>query len=466
MMDTPRKVLIVDDERDMLTNCTRILRRYGYECMTAETSDQGLALVHGAQPDVVLVDLRMPGKSGIDIVKAVKSHHPHIEVVLMTAYATIETAVDAIKQGAFDYLPKPFTADQLQAVIQRTLRQKPITQEARRETGAVARPDGGEMVGNSEAMAALREHIRRIAATEATVLITGESGTGKELVARSLHQLSRRRALPFVPVDCAALPESLLESELFGHEKGAFTGASLSRPGLFELAHRGTLFLDEVAELPLPLQAKLLRVLEARQLRRLGGRQLISIDVRLIAATNRDLAKAMEGGTFREDLFYRLNVVRLKLPPLRDRREEIPPLVHHYLRRFGDEHRKGRLTLGDETLEYLLLYSWPGNVRQLANEVRRMVALAEPDSTITPALLSRDIQASRRTIPAHDPADEEVRLRLDQPLPVAVEMLEQLMVRRALDRTRGRVEEASRLLGISRKGLFLKRRRWGLGHAS
>jgi two-component system response regulator AtoC len=295
----------VDDERDMLTNCTRILRHCGYECLTAETSEQGLALVHTVQPDVVLVDLRMPGKNGIDIVKTLKSRYPHVEVVLMTAYATIETAVDAIKQGAFDYLPKPFTADQLQAVIQRTLRQKPVTQGVRRLKGEVeGSPADGEMVGNSAAMAALREQIRKIAATEATVLITGESGTGKELVARRLHQCSRRSALPFVPVDCAALPESLLESELFGHEKGAFTGASLSRPGLFELAHRGTLFLDEVAELPLPLQAKLLRVLEARQLRRLGGRQLISVDVRVIAATNRDLTKAMEGGTFREDLFY------------------------------------------------------------------------------------------------------------------------------------------------------------------
>ena len=315
-MDISRKVLIVDDERDMLTNCTRILRRCGYECLTAETSEQGLALVHTVQPDVVLVDLRMPGKSGIDIVKTVKSHYPHMEVVLMTAYATIETAVDAIKQGAFDYLPKPFTADQLQAVIQRTLRQQPIALGARRLKGELeGRTDDGEMVGKSETLAALRERIRKIAATEATVLITGESGTGKELVARSLHQSSRRSALPFVPVDCAALPESLLESELFGHEKGAFTGASLSRPGLFEVAHKGTLFLDEVAELPLPLQAKLLRVLEARQLRRLGGRHLISIDVRLIAATNRDLTKAMESGAFREDLFYRLNVIPIHVPP-------------------------------------------------------------------------------------------------------------------------------------------------------
>src|SRR5262245_10480344 len=213
MMDTPRKVLIVDDERDMLSNCTRILRRRGYECLSAETSEQGLALVHTVQPDVVLVDLRMPGKSGIDIVKAVKSHYPHIEVVLMTAYATIETAVDAIKQGAFDYLPKPFTADQLQAVIQRSQRQPPLVPGARRlRDGAGAAPYTAEMVGKSEAMAALRERIRKIAATESTVLISGESGTGKELVARSLHQCSRRSTMPFVPVDCAALPESLLES--------------------------------------------------------------------------------------------------------------------------------------------------------------------------------------------------------------------------------------------------------------
>jgi two-component system, NtrC family, response regulator AtoC len=456
-MDTPRKVLIVDDEPDMLANCARILRRCGYECLTAETSDQGLALVHSAQPDVVLVDLRMPGTNGIDIVKAVKSQHPHIEVVLMTAYATIETAVDAIKQGAFDYLPKPFTAEQLQAVIQRTRRQKPITPEARRVKAEMACPDGGEMVGNSEAMAALREHIRRIAATEATVLITGESGTGKELVARSLHQLSRRRALPFVPVDCAALPESLLESELFGHEKGAFTGASLSRPGLFELAHRGTLFLDEVAELPLPLQAKLLRVLEARQLRRLGGRQLISIDVRLIAATNRDLAKAMEGGSFREDLFYRLNVIPIHVPPLRQRREDILLLATHFLRTSAPISPLQPTGFAPEAMELLERYGWPGNVRELKNTVERARALAnrlaiQPED-LPPEVRHLSPEVVDRLPPMHSfkAAKQEI-----------VTEFEERRLRELMELSGWNIARAARASGMHRKTIERKLKRYNL----
>jgi two-component system response regulator AtoC len=458
MMDTPRKVLIVDDERDMLSNCTRILRRCGYECLAAETSEHGLALVHTVQPDVVLVDLRMPGKSGIDIVKTVKSRYPHIEVVLMTAYATIETAVDAIKQGAFDYLPKPFTADQLQAVIQRTLRQKPITPGVRRmKAEVVARTDDGEMVGKSEAMAALREHIRKIAATEATVLITGESGTGKELVARSLHQCSRRSALPFVPVDCAALPESLLESELFGHEKGAFTGASLSRPGLFELAHKGTLFLDEVAELPLPLQAKLLRVLEARQLRHLGGRQLISIDVRLIAATNRDLTKAMEGGTFREDLFYRLNVIPIHVPPLRERRGDIPLLTMHFLRRRALGSPSQPQGFSPEAMELLEHYGWPGNVRELKNAVERARALANRES-IQPEDLPTEVrhlsgEVADRLSPIHSfkAAKQEI-----------VTEFEERSLRELLERTGWNIAQAARASGVHRKTIERKLKRYNL----
>jgi DNA-binding NtrC family response regulator len=457
-METSRKVLIVDDERDMLSNCTRILRRCGYECLTAETSEQGLALVHTVQPDVVLVDLRMPGKSGIDIVKAVKSHYPHMEVVLMTAYATIETAVDAIKQGAFDYLPKPFTADQLQAVIQRTLRQTPITQSVRGLKGEVeGRTAAGAMVGKSEAMAALREHIRKIAATEATVLITGESGTGKELVARSLHQSSRRSALPFVPVDCAALPESLLESELFGHEKGAFTGASLSRPGLFELAHKGTLFLDEVAELPLPLQAKLLRVLEARQLRRLGGRQLISVDVRLIAATNRDLTKAMEGGTFREDLFYRLNVIPIHVPPLRERRGDIPLLTRHFLRTGAPASPSQPQEFAPEAMDLLEHYGWPGNVRELKNAVERARALANREA-IQPEDLPDEVrhlsgEAADRSSPIHSfkAAKREI-----------VTEFEERSLRELMERTGWNIAQAARASGVHRKTIERKLKRYHL----
>jgi DNA-binding NtrC family response regulator len=457
-MDTPPKVLIMDDERDMLTNCTRILRRYGYECLMADTSTQGLELVDTARPDVVLVDLRMPGKSGIDIVKAVKARYPDIEVVLMTAYATIETAVDAIKQGAFDYLPKPFTAEQLQAVIQRTLSQKPISADPRRLKGTLAAPrDAVDMVGKSEAMVALRENIRRIAGTEATVLITGESGTGKDLVARSLHQLSRRSALPLVPVDCAALPESLLENELFGHEKGAFTGASSSRPGLFELAHTGTMFLDEVAELPLPLQAKLLRVLEARQLRRLGGHQLINVDVRLIAATNRDLAKAMEVGRFRRDLFYRLNVIPIRVPALRERREDIPLLAMHFLHTCapgGPSKPRGFSRAAMALLEH---YAWPGNVRELKNAVERARALANWEF-IEPEDLPAEVRQPNGERLDHLPPMHSFKAAKQE----MVTEFEARSLRELMERTGWNIAQAARASGVHRKTIERKLKRYNL----
>jgi DNA-binding NtrC family response regulator len=319
-----------------------------------------------------------------------------------------------------------------------------------------------ECIWVSEQMLEVLNTARRIAANPISVLITGETGTGKEMVARAIHRASDRCDRPFLPFNCAAVPRDLLESQLFGHRKGAFTGADAGFPGVIRSAAGGTLFLDEIGEIGPEMQPKLLRFLETHEIHPLGEPHPVKVDVRIIAATNASVEQLMADGRFRGDLFYRLNVMRLSLPPLRERREEIPPLVQHYVRKYADEQRKGQLTLADDTLEYLLLFSWPGNVRQLANEVQRMVALAEPDGPLTPALLSPEIQASRRTIAATPVAEIEVRVALDQPLPAAVEMLEQVMVRRALDRTRGRVEEASRLLGISRKGLFLKRRRWGL----
>jgi DNA-binding NtrC family response regulator len=319
-----------------------------------------------------------------------------------------------------------------------------------------------ECIWVSEQMLEILNTARRIAANPISVLITGETGTGKEMVARAIHRASDRCDRPFLPFNCAAVPRDLLESQLFGHRKGAFTGADAGFPGVIRSAAGGTLFLDEIGEIGPEMQPKLLRFLETHEIHPLGEPHPVKVDVRIIAATNASVEQLMADGRFRGDLFYRLNVMRLSLPPLRERREEIPPLVQHYVRKYADEQRKGQLTLADDTLEYLLLFSWPGNVRQLANEVQRMVALAEPDGPLTPALLSPEIQASRRTIAATPVAEIEVRVALDQPLPAAVEMLEQVMVRRALDRTRGRVEEASRLLGISRKGLFLKRRRWGL----
>ena len=306
---------------------------------------------------------------------------------------------------------------------------------------------------------------KRIGPTPLSVMITGESGTGKEMLARTIHRASERADRILLPFNCTAVPREMLESQLFGYRKGAFTGADTAFAGVIRASEGGTLFLDEIADVPLDLQPKLLRFLENHEIHPLGEPHPIKVDVRVIAATNANLDHLVAQGRFREDLYYRLNVVRLRLPPLRERREEIPALVEHYMQRFADQQKKGRLTLSDEALEYLLLYAWPGNIRQLANEVNRMVALAEPDATLTSAHLSAEIQATRRTIPASTAPESEMRISLDQPLPDAVERLERVMVQAALERAKGRVEEAAKILGISRKGLFLKRRRWGLNQA-
>jgi transcriptional regulator with PAS, ATPase and Fis domain/tetratricopeptide (TPR) repeat protein len=302
---------------------------------------------------------------------------------------------------------------------------------------------------------------KRIGPTPLTVLLTGETGVGKEMLAKTIHLSSHRAGQLLLAFNCTAVPRDMLESQLFGYRRGAFTGADTSYVGVIRAAEGGTLFLDEIADMPVDLQPKLLRFLETHEIHPLGEPHPIKVDVRVIAATNADLEQLVAEGRFRQDLFYRLNVVRLRLPPLRERREEIPALVEHYIQRYGDQQKKGRLTLTDEALEYLLLYNWPGNLRQLANEVNRMVAMAEPDSALTAAHLSAEIQATRRTIGAAVP-DSELRVSLDQPLPAAVEFLERTMVQMALERAKGRLEEAAKILGISRKGLFLKRRRWGL----
>jgi DNA-binding NtrC family response regulator len=322
-----------------------------------------------------------------------------------------------------------------------------------------------ESIWASEQSAELLANARRIASNPVAVLITGETGTGKEMLARAIHRASDRAERPLQAFNCSAVPRDMIESQLFGYRRGAFTGADTAFPGVIRAAAGGTLFLDEIGDLSLDLQPKLLRFLDCQEIHPLGEPHPIKVDVRVIAATNANLDRMVAEGRFREDLLHRLNVVPFRIPSLRERREEIPPLVEHYLRRFSVEQKKGNLSITDEVLEYLVLYNWTGNLRQLANEVRRMVAFADRDSAITPALLSPEILASRRTIAASS-NEPEIRLRLDQPLPDAIDQLEQTMVRRALERANGRVEEASRLLGISRKGLFLKRRRWGLHDAS
>jgi DNA-binding NtrC family response regulator len=365
--------------------------------------------------------------------------------------------------------PKPALNDRCTAVAVRKLVDTAVTldryrrdekQRAALWPADTLETDGGLWI--SEQMAELLSIARRVASSDVTVLLTGETGTGKEVLARAIHRASGRSAKPFVPFNCTAVPREMLESQLFGYRKGAFTGADNAFEGVIRAAAGGTIFLDEIAEIAPELQPKLLRFLETHEVHGLGEAQPVKVDVRIVAATNADLETLVAEGRFREDLFYRLNVVRLRLPPLRERREEIPPLIDHYLRKFADEQKKGRLTLDDETLEYLVLYSWPGNVRQLVNEISRVVAYAEPDGTVTPALLSPEIQASRRTVRVLPGDEPEMRVRLDQPLNDAVEAIEQVMILRALDRAHGNYENAARLLGISRKGLFLKRRRWGL----
>ncbi len=322
---------------------------------------------------------------------------------------------------------------------------------------------GGQDIVASAAMLETLATARKVAPLEIPVLITGETGTGKEMLARAIHRLSPRASRSFLPFNCTAIPREMIESQLFGYRRGAFTGAQEPFPGVIRAAAGGTLFLDEIGDLPLDLQPKLLRFLDTHEIHPLGEPHPIRVDVRVVAATNANLDQMVGQGRFREDLFYRINVIRFQLPPLRERREEIPPLARHFLQRAAEEFRKGRLRLSDETMEYLLLYGWPGNVRHLGNEIQRMAALAEPDCILEPSALSAEVQASRRTVRAVEPApDDEITVRVDQPLPDALAAIERQMVRRALERADGRFEEAARLLGISRKGLFLKRRRWGV----
>lgn len=314
------RVLVIDDELDMLESCARLLSHLGYLVVTEADSTKAPTMFERERPDLVLTDLRMPGLDGLGVLRAIRAIDPSATVILITAFATIETAVEAVKEGAFDYLPKPFSGDQLRVCIERALEQRRLREENRRlleQLTETYRFD--KIIGRSLPMLQVFETIKKVAKSEANILIVGETGTGKELIARSLHVNSRRTSKPFIPVDCASLPENLLESELFGHEKGAFTGAQATRPGLFEFASGGTIFLDEVGDIGMNLQAKLLRVLQEREVRRVGSNRTIEVDVRVISATNRDLAQAVAKGEFREDLYYRLNVISIPLPPLRDR---------------------------------------------------------------------------------------------------------------------------------------------------
>ncbi len=449
-------VLIVDDEPDMVENCARILRRVGYRCFTAPDAHRALALIESEAPDVLLTDLKMPGMDGMELLRRARDLDPSLPVVMITAFATIESAVAAMKEGAFDYLPKTFSVDQLQVAVERALRQRQLQVENRNLRQQLQATFGLEnVIGRSPAMTRVFELVKKAARSEANILVVGESGTGKELIARAVHANSPRASQAFVPVDCASLPEQLLESELFGHEKGAFTGAIKTKPGLMEMAHHGTLLLDEIGDIPLGLQSKLLRAIQERQVRRVGATSFINVDVRVVSATNRDLREAVARGQFREDLYYRVNVIAIPLPPLRERAGDVTLLAHAFLKKFG----RGRVTsFEDETLAALEAYPWPGNVRELQNVVERACALADGEvikrRDLPDYVLARE--GLRATTPA-DAAGVDPRLAATESLPLTearerwMAVLESNYLRDLLDRHGGNVSAAAKAAGIDRK---------------
>jgi DNA-binding NtrC family response regulator len=373
----PGRILIADDEESARRNLGQILREDGYEVLLASAGREALQKVAEESPDILLTDLRMPEMDGQELLSLVHEAHPDVAVIIMTAHGTIRSAVQALRDGAEDYLTKPINVEELEHLIERTLKKKRLLDETRLLRERLDEKYRFEnIIGRSTEMIRIFSLIEQVAPSMASVLITGESGTGKELVAQAIHQRSPRRDAAFVKVACAALPETLLESELFGHERGAFTGAVTRRPGRFEIAAGGTIFLDEVGDIPASMQVKLLRFLQERQFERVGGNQTLTVDVRVIAATHRDLAALVRQGTFRDDLYYRLNVIQVPLPPLRDRVQDIPLLAEYFVRKFAAENHKKILGVTDDTLAALMSYSWPGNVREMEHAIERAVVLA------------------------------------------------------------------------------------------
>lgn len=454
-MDT---ILVVDDEANYLTVMQALLEEAGYEVLTALSGAEALKIAVQSDLDVVLTDMKMPKMNGIELLDELKRLYPDIPVIIMTAYGTVEKAVEAMKKGAFDYILKPFKNEEILVTIAKALEHRHLLLKNRLLSQDLDKKYGLlNIVGESRAIQEILALVKRVAGSKATVLISGESGTGKELIARAIHQLSPRAGKTFISVNCAALTETLLESELFGHERGAFTHAVAMRKGRFELADGGTLFLDEVAEMSPALQVKLLRVLQEMEFERVGGTRTIKVDVRVVAATNKDLKEEVEAGRFREDLYYRLNVVHLHIPPLRQRPEDIPLLATHFLKKYAVENARGEVRLSPEAMKLLVQYSWPGNVRELENVMERAVILCS-DNVITPNDLPGELGASR----PEPKVDIDLFIPLGKPLPEALEQIEEQMIRRALEAS-GQVQvRAAEMLGITKSLLQYKLKKYHL----
>jgi two-component system, NtrC family, response regulator HydG len=446
-------VLIVDDDPGHLAMLRTIVRGWGYGVEGVQDGEAAVERVRERAFDAVLMDVRMAGMSGLEALERIKAYNPAIPVLIMTAYSSVDSAVQALKNGAYDYLIKPLDFDVLRHALERALdhsRLKSENEDLRR----MVPPDFElvNVIGRSRAMRELIEMVAMVAPTEATVLVTGESGTGKELIAKALHANSGRRKGPLVTVNCAALTETLLESELFGHEKGAFTGAERQRDGRFMQANKGTLFLDEIGEIAPTVQAKLLRAIQEREVQRVGSDRTVTVDVRIVAATNRDLRAQVEAGRFREDLYYRLNVVTLNVPALRERTEDIPPLAQHFLKRFAERNRKPVKGFTPQAMDLLLKHSWPGNVRELENAIERGVILA-PGEFLSERELPLHLGSAANTAPVASGNGEGIAGE-------RLEDIERRAILATLDQTGGNKSETARILGITRATLHKKLKRF------
>jgi two-component system NtrC family response regulator len=458
-MDT---ILVVDDEKNYLLVLSALLEEEGYEVLTSASSLEALEILKASDVDLVLTDMKMPGMDGIELLEQIKTRDAELPVIMMTAHGTVDKAVEAMQKGAYSYIMKPFDNERLTLFVKKAIATYKVVKENRRLRNAVeSQYQFGNIIAKSKAMRDVFQLIQKVAPSNATVLVEGESGTGKELVAKSIHFNSPRRDNPFVAVNCSALAESLLESELFGHERGAFTGAVSSKKGRFELAHGGTLFLDEIGELSANLQVKLLRVLQDKSFERVGGVRSIAVDIRVIAATNKNLGLEMRAGRFREDLFYRLNVVHIAIPPLRDRREDIRLLVNHFILKYAAERRSAVPVRGvaQEVDRLFYDYSWPGNVRELENVIERVMILC-PNEIITGADLPRGFKSSLDNALHLDGIPANAKLY------ETLEMVERTMIQRALKMADNVQSHAAAILGIGKSGLNQKLKKYNLETSS
>lgn len=448
-MAKPAKILVVEDELNMRVVLEAMLKKEGYEVFTVSNGHEALNLLKEERISVVATDLKMPGINGMELLQKIMQYDSAMPVIILTAYGTVASAVDALKKGAFDYITKPFEQDELKTVISKAVKTRQL------DGGYLPSPTGDvdqyRIVGNSNGMAEIHRIIQKVSPTETTVLITGETGTGKELIARAIHNNSARKKQPFIKINCAAIAQNLVESELFGYEKGAFTGAVTTKPGRFELAHKGTLFLDEVGEIPREVQAKLLQVIQDQSFERVGGLKTISVDVRLITATNKNLPQEIKEGNFREDLYYRLNVFPIHMPPLRERTDDIIPLAEHFLEKSNLKLDKNVKGFAPEVLVFLLTYRWPGNVRELEHLIERLVLMTD-GSVIKSNILPPDIAYPEQNSSASATDKEPVRDALKNHM----EETEKQIIATCLEQCDGNVTRAAQKLGLSRKGLQLK----------